>query len=541
MRHTLSTVGVFALVTLAGLAVPAANGQTPKTVLFKNGFASPLYLTAPPNDFDRVFVVERAGTIKIVKDIWANPTTNANNFLNITSLTTTVGERGLLSMAFDPNYATTGRFYVYYTNTGGNIVLARYTVSANPDIANPSGEILLTIPHPGFANHNGGQLQFGPDGYLYMATGDGGGANDPNNNAQNKFNLLGKMLRLDVSTPTGYAIPPDNPYFNSAQGAPEIWAIGLRNPWRFSFDRNQGHMYIADVGQGQREEVDYQAASFTPTPNAPINYGWRCFEGNLNTNLAGCVYPNPYPGGDVKPIWEYNHSVGLCITGGFVYRGVMLPDLRSFYFFADYITNKIWTFRYLGTGVVNFVQDRTTQLAPGGGLSISSVASFGQDAAGEVYILDMSGGEIFKVVPTTPTIKGVASYGTGTAGCNGAQVLSTNTSPVVNNPIFTIETSNCPPSSVGLGLVTDSPDVTGSDPFAIGVTLHVDLFLASEVLVLDMVSDAGGVGRVAAPIPNAPALSGLHFYAQTLSAWTSCSLPPFNLSTSNALDLTIQN
>jgi glucose/arabinose dehydrogenase len=518
---------------------PAVSAQTPKSILFKNGFSSPIYLTAPVNDINRVFVVERAGRIKIIKDILTNPTTNAALFLDISTLTTVSGERGLFSMAFDPNYASTGRFYVYYTNSVGSLVLARYTVSGNPDVANPGGEILLTIPHPGQSNHNGGQVAFGPDGYLYMATGDGGGSNDTSNNAQNLNSHLGKVLRFDVSTPTGYAIPPTNPYAGSPSGLPEIWAVGTRNPFRFSFDRNTGDMYIGDVGQGAREEVDFQSASFTPTPNAPINYGWRCLEGNNQTNLGGCTYPNPYPGGDVRPIWEYTHGVGICITGGFMYRGAMIPDLRGYYWFADYSFSKIWTFRYMGTGVVNSSQERTAQLAPGGGLSITSIASFGQDALGEIYILDLSGGEIFKIVPTTPNIKGISSYGSGTPGCNGSQVMSAMSTAVINHPAFILQATNCPPATLGLGIITDKPDVVGSDPFAIGVTLHVDLFLSSTVIALDMVSDPNGTGTILAPIPNVPQLVGLHFYAQGLSAWASCSLPPNNLSTTNGLDFTI--
>ncbi|MBI3817493.1 MAG: PQQ-dependent sugar dehydrogenase [Planctomycetes bacterium] len=509
-----------------------------KTVLFKNGFSSPIFVTAPPGDFNRVFVVERAGKIKIVK----NGTTLATPFLDITALTTLAGERGLLSMAFHPNFAANGYFFVYYTNSAGNIVIARYKAVGGGDVASPAGTILLTINHPTNSNHNGGQVAFGPDGYLYFATGDGGSANDPPNNAQNLNSLLGKMLRIDVNLGVPYGIPSTNPFASSTTAMKEIWAIGHRNPFRFSFDRVTGDLVVGDVGQDAWEEIDFQAGTFTPTVNTPPNYGWRCLEGTHATNLAGCTYPNPYPNA-IPPIYEYPHSTGNCVIGGYVYRGCMIPDLRGTYFFADNGNSKIWSFVYSGGIMTNF-QERTSQLAPGGGLSISGIPSFGEDAMGEMYIVDMSGGEIFKIVPQNPVIVGISNYGVGTPGCLGSQTMSVNCSPVIANPGFELLVNRCPTSSLGLTMVTDQQDVAGSDPFSIGVLLHVG-FGGSQVMAFDANSDALGNGITAAPIPNNPTLVGQHFYATTLWAWSTstCTLPgfnPFNLSTSDALDITIQ-
>lgn len=550
--HNVSLAGLLgSAITIAALsfASPAVGAQTPiKTTLFKSGFSAPICVTAPPNDFNRLFVVERAGRIKIIKDLQTNPIVLATPFLDISGLTTLTGERGLLSIAFHPNFATNNRYFVYYTNSAGSIVIAEYKASTgNPDVSNTNARILITIPHPSFSNHNGGQIAFGPDGYLYFAPGDGGSGNDPNSNAQNINVYLGKILRVDVDNPAPgffYGIPATNPYAGATPGLDEIWAQGVRNPFRFGFDRNTGDLVIGDVGQNAVEEIDFLAsANLNPPAGQAHNFGWRCFEGTSQTNLAGCTYPNPYSS-HIPPIHEYNHGVGTCVIGGVVYRGTAIPDLRGTYFFGDYSTvvnpNKIWSFNYDPVGGKTNFTDRTAQLAPGGGASIVSLVNFGQDAMGEVYLCDMNGGEIFKIVPVNPVLTGVANYGTGTAGCSGAQVQSTNTSPVINNPGFQVRTSNCPASALGLGLATDVADVAGSDPFGIGVLLHVDLFAATSINTFDVVSDALGNGVASAPIPNSPALVGKHFFVQTLSSWTSCVLPPFNLSTSDALDLTIQ-
>src|SRR5690606_21188454 len=237
------------------------------------------------------------------------------------SIISSGGERGLLGLAFAPDYETSGRFYVNYTNPNGNTVIARYTVSENPNVANSTGTVLLTIEQP-FSNHNGGSIHFGPDGYLWIGMGDGGSAGDPNNNGQNKNSLLGKMLRIDVSGES-YTSPSDNPFVGT-DGADEIWSYGLRNPWKFSFDRETGDVWIADVGQNAVEEINRQ-----PSITEGINYGWRCYEGNSPYQTSGCAAQETM----TFPVATYNHPGGRCsVTGGFVYRGENYPNLSGKYF-----------------------------------------------------------------------------------------------------------------------------------------------------------------------------------------------------------------
>ena len=341
-----------------------------------SGLTAPIFLAAPAND-PRLFVVERAGRIRVIPSSTPPATPLATPFLDISALTTTDGERGLLSMAFDPDYAINGRFFVYYTATDGAITVARYQVSTgNPNVAAATGTVLLSIPHPGATNHNGGQLAFGPDGMLYLATGDGGGANDPAGNAQNTASLLGKVLRLDVRGGS-YAIPPDNPFAGGAGGRAEIWASGLRNPWRFSFDTT-GLLYIADVGEGAREEVNVM-----PATAAGLNYGWDRTEGTTCVGAATCDTTGLTP-----PAFEYSHAGGGCaILGGYVYRGSAVPELQGRYFYTDLCTGGLQSFAYRD-GVVTESVDWALPI-PG------TVFSFGTDAARELYIL--SNGQVLRV------------------------------------------------------------------------------------------------------------------------------------------------
>lgn len=342
-----------------------------------SGMDQPVYLTAPTGDA-RLFIVERPGRVRIL----ANGAVLAQPFVDISGKTTVSGERGLLSVAFDPNYAQNGRFYLYYTDTTGDIAIDRMTVSSDANTANPASAVrLLTIPHPGFSNHNGGQLAFGPDGYLYLGTGDGGGAGDPAGNAQNLNVLLGKMLRLDVSG-AAYTIPPDNPYVGQAGRRGEIWASGLRNPWRFAFDRTERLLYIADVGQGEREEVDIAAVA-----QAGNNYGWRTMEGTACYNAAACD-----KSGLFIPQFEYQHGAndvnGCSITGGYVYRGAALPELAGQYLYSDYCKGFLKSFTYR-----NGVAGAVTTWEVG---NIGNVVSFGEDAAGELYMLS-SNGRVYRI------------------------------------------------------------------------------------------------------------------------------------------------
>ena len=384
MRYTTACIGL----CLVGAVCQAQTPITTERIAF--GFSRPVFATHAPGDTDRLFIVEQhTGRIKILN--LGTGVTNPTPFLTISGLARG-NEQGLLGLAFHPDYANNGFFYVNITVSGGTTIIRRYTVSAgDPDIADPaSAQTVISYGQP-FSNHNGGWIGFGPDQFLYIASGDGGSGGDPGNRAQDITNQrLGKLLRLDVNVPgAGYNIPPTNP-FVGITGDDEIWAYGLRNPWRASFDRLTGDLYIADVGQFLWEEIDFQPANST----GGENYGWRCYEGNHAFNLGGCPPANTL----VFPIHEYSLAGPNCaVTGGYVYRGCAIPDLQGTYFFADYCSARIWSFRYVA-GVVTQFADRTAELAPAVG-SISSISSFGEDANGEVYICDMFGGEIFKIIP----------------------------------------------------------------------------------------------------------------------------------------------
>ena len=341
---------------------------------------APVFLTVPPGDVGRLFVVEQGG---LIKSLNSSDGTLRATFLDVSALITSGGERGLLGMAFDPAFANNGRFYIYYTNLNGDIVIARYVVnSSNADLAEPSsGAILKTIPHPTNANHNGGMLAFGPDGCLYGGIGDGGGAGDVPNNAQTTTTLLGKILRLDPETGNACTLVTNNP-FASGGGAPEVWSFGLRNPWRFSFDRTTGDLYIGDVGQGQREEVDIMLA---PSAGLGINFGWHIMEGLLCFDpSSGCN-----TSGLTLPVLDYAHDAGACaIIGGYVYRGSAIPNLQGTYFYGDLCARFVRSFRYVNGKVTeNF---DWASLQPAG-----SITSFGEDNDGELYIL---GGALYRIV-----------------------------------------------------------------------------------------------------------------------------------------------
>ncbi len=375
--------------------VAAASGTALDAVLVSSAFSQPVHATAPPLDPSRLFVVERQGRIRILR--LADDSIAPAPFLDITDQTTTVGERGLLSMAFDPDYEANRRFFVYYTDIVGRITIARYeTMAGNPDAADEStARVLLSIPHPGESNHNGGQLAFGSDGYLYAATGDGGGGGDPDENAQDDASLLGKMLRIDVDVDVApyWAAPPTNPGYVDGTGELElVWAKGLRNPWRFSFDRGTGDLLIGDVGQGSREEIDWRPASSA----GGENYGWDIFEGTQ------CYEPDPAPvcpsppTGFTMPIHEYSHAAGCSITGGFVYRGCAMPDLAGAYFYSDWCSAFLRTIE-IDAGVAVNATDRTAD-AEDNGASLANVTSFGEDARGELYVVQ-HGGAVYRIQP----------------------------------------------------------------------------------------------------------------------------------------------
>lgn len=352
------------------------NGQTIALQQFASGFSSPVDIAHAGDS--RLFVVQQGGQIRILN---ANGTINSTPFLNISSLISSGSERGLLGLAFHPQYASNGFFYINYTNTAGNTVIARYSRSAgNPDVADPaSAQVILTITQP-FSNHNGGCLRFGPEGYLYIGMGDGGSGGDPQNNAQNINSLLGKMLRIDVSSGTPYSSPPTNAYVGVA-GADEIWATGLRNPWKFSFDRQTGDLWIADVGQNQIEEINKVPAGTA----AGLNFGWKCYEGN-QTYSSPCSTTGPF----TMPVAQYNHSNGACsVSGGYVYRGSTYPNMQGKYFFADYCNSRIGYVENNG-GTVTFTSGFT-----------GNFTTFGEDINGELYVAGVTSGIVHKVIDSS--------------------------------------------------------------------------------------------------------------------------------------------
>ena len=381
------------------------------------GFTNPLFAGAPPGDTSRLFVVQKTGQIHIIN--LPSGTVNPTLFLDIQDRLTLQGnEQGLLGLAFDPDYSTNGRFYVNYTAPGGAFGagitrISRFNLTADPNVADPASErIVLAFDQPQ-TNHNGGWIGFSPrtgdDHNLYIATGDGGNANDqgpghiePGGNGQSTETLLGKMLRIHIEDNGTYTIPTNNPFFGSGTDREEIFCYGLRNPFRCSFDRQTGDLWIGDVGQAAREEVDLQPAS---NPGGGENYGWRVREGFIQNP----AFPNdPPPPNAVDPIVDYTHQqTGQTVIGGYIYRGRAVSSLRGLYVFADYLgpitgdfTGTILIFRYTGSGVPK-IHDATSLLFPTqiGGFDLANPTSLGEDAAGELYIVDYAAGNIFKIVP----------------------------------------------------------------------------------------------------------------------------------------------
>jgi glucose/arabinose dehydrogenase len=417
------SLALAAVLSAAGAAHAQINVAT--TTIANGTVQGPVYVTAPASDPTRLFVVEQRN---------GNPATGkieilnlSNNSVNTTPFWTspqvaTAGEQGLLGLAFHPNYgnANNGYFWVNYTRAsdGATVIMRGRRSAAGATATDPAANTtVLVVPQP-FNNHNGGWLGFGPDGFLYIALGDGGSGNDPGNRAQNLSLLLGKILRIDVDGPDNipgnadddgfpadpdrlYKIPATNPYVNVA-GEDEIWAYGVRNPWRCAFDRVTGELYVADVGQNEREEVNILAPG-----NGPYNLGWRCLEGTRVTGLTGCQVAQ-----SVVPVLEYGHTIvvppttilGCSLTGGHVYRGSAIPCLRGTYFFGDYCSGDLWSFRKTEGNVIRSVLNRTVQMDPPdvpSTITIGNPVSFGEDAAGEMYVLDQAGNQIFKIVAGT--------------------------------------------------------------------------------------------------------------------------------------------
>jgi glucose/arabinose dehydrogenase len=389
--------------TLLGLSTQA-RAAVQLTPVVSSGLASPTFVANAGDGSKRLFIVEQAGVIRVLQPGSSTPTV----FLDIHLKVLSGGERGLLGLAFHPLYSINRRFFVYYTRTcDGAIVMAEYKASTgNRDIADPTETVLLTIPHPTNANHNGGMLAFGQDNYLYGGVGDGGSGNDPPNNAQNVETLLGKILRIDIDPPAqsglAYVSPPSNPFFGAIAGRDEIFALGMRNPWRFSFDRLTGQQWVGDVGQGAREEVD------TPIVNGG-NYGWRVYEGFACTgNDPALCNPANY----IFPVLDYTHVNGRCsITGGYVYRGSTGALPAGTYVYADYCSGEI--FAWDGSASTLLLD------------TALNISAFGEDEDGELYVVNL-GGTVSKIASTTPCTYSIAptSQSVGSGAASGSTTVT---------------------------------------------------------------------------------------------------------------------
>lgn len=367
----------------AGTVVPGTPGLVATRVVA--GLTSPLDLQSAPNDRTRLFVVEQAGRIRVVRAGALAPAP----FLDISARVSSGGERGLLGLAFHPQYGSNGRFFVNYTDRSGDTHISEFRAPApSGDSADAASEREVMFVRQPFSNHNGGGLAFGPDGFLYIGLGDGGSGGDPQGNAQNLGARLGKMLRVDVNGASPFAVPSDNPFVGRAGALPEIWAYGLRNPWRFSFDRGTGDLYIGDVGQGALEEIDVGLA----TRRGGENYGWntmegsRCYSPSSNCNMSGLTLP----------VTDYGRSDGFSVTGGVVYRGCRMPGYAGQYFYADYGSGMIRSFRLDASRAAD-PRDWTAALS-GATRAIRNPSSFGLDADGEIYIVDYDG-EVYRIDP----------------------------------------------------------------------------------------------------------------------------------------------
>jgi hypothetical protein len=481
--------------------VSAAPSSSLTTVRIASGFLRPLLVTAAPGDPDRLFVVEQDGRIRLLK----NGLPSAAPFLDIASLTRSPAnnggsEEGLLGLAFHPDYAVNGRFFVYQTDTSGlfNLVVAYRRDADQMDVADPtSREVILAIDHPDFSNHNGGMLAFGPsDGLLYVATGDGGDGCDPRGNAQDLGSLLGKILRIDVGA-FPYAIPGDNPFVGVAGARPEIWAYGLRNPFRFAFDPETADLLIGDVGQGVYEEIN-----LLPAGRGGANLGWDAYEGDH------CPNPSCLPGGPcgipdyVPPVLEYQQGQSECaVTGGVTYRGCRMPDLRGTYFYSDFCAAFLRTFRWVD-GQRTEDRDRTLEMAPGGGLDIRSVTSFGTDARGEIYVVDR-GGEVFRVVPRLAALEvsgtGAVPFVPGGAAWTWENLIASSGHPVA---AYRVYRRDAPGAEFVCVHRTENPAWDGGDP-AVPTAGVLFAYVVTAESVLGEESSPGA-GSASAPRPLSP-------------------------------------
>jgi len=512
-----------------------AGSPTYTTRRVTAGVSSPVFVCQAPGDNDRLFIVQQGGQIRIFN--LATNTLQAGNFLSMTGISTG-GEQGLLGLAFHPNYASTSPYlYVYFTNGAGNLQVNRYTRQTADLADNASAQTVIIIPHPTNGNHNGGWIGFNPvatgaaRSYLHLAVGDGGSGNDPPNNAQNINQLLGKMVRINIDADDfpadanrNYGIPAGNPFAGATAGADEIWSMGLRNPFRSSFDRQTGDIWIGDVGQNALEEIDFEPFN---TPGR--NYGWRKYEGT-NLNFAGdAEILNHTP-----PVHQYARSFGVAVIGGYRYRGLSMPGLAGTYFFADNSSSRIWSSTYSGTGNLQNVTEIQATIAPGGGLSIGSISSFGEDHRGEIYICDL-GGEVFQIIPTL-NITNTSPLGATTVGAsyNLTFAAASGSTPYS----FALDSGSLP---AGLtlntsGALTGTPTAAGTSNFTLRVTDSIGTNVTKAFALT--VNVAPSITTASLPDGNAGTA-----YSQTLAAtggtgaytWSLASgALPTSLSLSNA-------
>ena len=384
-----------------------AEEKNLSSVLIGDGYKKPVFITSYPNNAKLLYIVEQAGLIKIINDgkKLSRPFFDINK--RVVNPNRPGDERGLLGFAFHPNHTNNGKFYINYMDNDGNTIVSEFSTNSELRANHKSERIILKLKQP-YGNHNGGDIQFGPDGYLYISIGDGGKAGDPLNAGQDLSSLFGKIIRIDIEQKP-YGIPKSNPFFGQKDKREEIWAWGLRNVWRFSFDKQTGDKYLADVGQNKWEEVNFEPAS----SKGGLNYGWRimeanhCYDPKENCPTEGLIkpiieYPNDanHPAFAFRIIEELSFSEtdveGCSVTGGYVYRGQKIKSMQGQYIFGDYCSGNIWTLKVVNGKAINF-KNRTEEINIGGGEFTTYISSFGQDSDGEIYIIDYNGG-IYKLI-----------------------------------------------------------------------------------------------------------------------------------------------
>jgi glucose/arabinose dehydrogenase len=522
-------------------AAPAAMPQGAPPVklapqIVGSGFVQPVGVFSPPGDPTRLFVLEQGGAIRIIK----NGVVLNTPFLDLTNIVMLGGEDGLLGMAFHPQYATNGQFFVMYNRQPDlALVVERYHVpSAAADVADPATALPFLVIAKQFGSHNGGTLAFSPiDGSLYIGVGDGGLGGDPFNNAQNKTVMLGKLLRINVDIPGAgvpYLCPPSNPYTGpNDPGLDEIFAIGIRNPWRFSIDQATGNIFISDVGQETAEEIDFVPAGWS----GELNFGWRCMEGLYCSTYGGdlgCTCNDPAL---QYPIHTYDHPLGCAIIGGFVYRGALVPELDGHYFFSDLCKKKTWSFKYDGVVKSDFTEYTNDLWPPDGS---HSPQSYGQDTNGELYIVYGSG-EVAAIVRADGSIPGVGHFGAGTGGCQGVHFLTAMTPARIGMNSFYMRASNAPPRTMGLGFL-GTANMPPIDALGLGFDLLIDFANCTDVILYNMPVDENGVAYAVFEIPNNPAVVGATYYAQSIFYWAD-QCPdklPMGISSTDGLTFVVQ-